>query len=276
MFGVFIVIMYPAGAIVKIILTYVTVDKIRVLLDQIKLNWLSCTGEQEIQIMKEHANMGRIYTMCYVYYSFTSLAMFMTILAVPSFLDVIIPLNHTRSRNLPFQVEFFVDPRKYYYPIFIHSLLTGYITLIVVCGGESMFLLCMHQNCGMFTTLGYHLQQIMYKNSSEEKMLMMSSWKSNQTLKYIALVGGQLCHLFINCHISQKLIDKSSNISAEIYTGRWYNAPLRVQKLLLSMMIGSSKPCVITAGKFWVLSMATYGTLLETAVSYCTVLSQVR
>lgn len=42
---------------------------------------------------------------------------------LPNLLDVVIPLNDSRKHSFAYAAEYFVDQKRYFYPILIHSLL---------------------------------------------------------------------------------------------------------------------------------------------------------
>lgn len=46
---------------------------------------------------------------------------------LPDLLDIIVPLNESRERHFAFVAEYFVDQKRYFYPILTHSLLSIYI-----------------------------------------------------------------------------------------------------------------------------------------------------
>jgi len=69
---------------------------------------------------------------------------------LPDILDIVAPLNESRTRQLPFLVEYFLDEQKYFYPILLHiiiALVMGYTTVLAT---ETLALAYFYHVCGMF------------------------------------------------------------------------------------------------------------------------------
>ncbi|XP_051169862.1 odorant receptor 67c-like [Leptopilina boulardi] len=70
----------------------------------------------------------------------------------------------------------------------------------------------------------------------------------------ILLIG----HLLFNSIPGQKLLDHSVTVSQAAYNACWYDATQSVKRSLIFIIMRSSKPCKITAGKYYILSMANF------------------
>nr|AXM05196.1 odorant receptor [Campoletis chlorideae] len=82
-----------------------------------------------------------------------------------------------------------------------------------------------------------------------------------ETVRFIAFVGAQMVHLYIESYISQILMDHSLSIRDHIHSGKWYNISLKAQKLLGPMTMRCNTPCKLTAGKICTMSVETFGTV---------------
>ncbi|XP_032664998.1 odorant receptor 4-like [Odontomachus brunneus] len=91
--------------------------------------------------------------------------------------------------------------------------------------------------------------------------------------RYVLYVIGQLIHLFCLSFEGQKLIDHSLQMRDRIYNSFWYKAPVKSQKLLILVMIQSLRPTCLSAGKIYIFSLQSFTTILQTSMSYFTVLS---
>ncbi|KAK0076435.1 hypothetical protein PV325_005369, partial [Microctonus aethiopoides] len=80
-----------------------------------------------------------------------------------------------------------------------------------------------------------------------------------QTIKYIMFAGAQIMHLFFDCYLSQRLADNSSAIEEHIIHSKWNKTSLKTQKLVILVTLRSQQICKLTAGKFVILSMETFG-----------------
>ncbi|XP_011707162.1 PREDICTED: odorant receptor Or2-like, partial [Wasmannia auropunctata] len=60
------------------------------------------------------------------------------------------------------------------------------------------------------------------------------------------------------------------------YDGIWYNASIKVQKLLLLLIARSQKASRITIAKLYVINLEGFSKVMRTSVSYCTVMISLR
>ncbi|KAJ8675052.1 hypothetical protein QAD02_010838 [Eretmocerus hayati] len=76
--------------------------------------------------------------------------------------------------------------------------------------------------------------------------------------------------LFVICWPGQRIYNHSADIRAHLYDIRWYEFPPKAKKMIYFMLIGTSRPCQLTAGKMVSLNFETYGKLMKTSMSYFT------
>lgn len=75
---------------------------------------------------------------------------------LPQALDIILPLNESRARAYVFHVNYvFIENDKYYRLIYLHAVLSGFITLTNIIAVDCMFLVSAQHACGIFQVLGY-------------------------------------------------------------------------------------------------------------------------
>ncbi|XP_076638211.1 uncharacterized protein LOC143350183 [Colletes latitarsis] len=96
---------------------------------------------------------------------------------------------------------------------------------------------------------------------------------SFEMCRYALYAFGQLLHVFYVSYQSEKLIDHSLSITKKIYYGNWYTVPKETQRMLLFMLMRSSKPSYITAGKIFVYSMQNFSMVVQNCMSYFMVLA---
>ncbi|XP_025266867.1 uncharacterized protein LOC105255147 [Camponotus floridanus] len=94
-----------------------------------------------------------------------------------------------------------------------------------------------------------------------------------ETTRYMAFVTGQLIHIFCFSLQGQRLIDHSLQIHDKIYNCSWSKIPVKSQKLLLNIMRRSSQPNILSAGRIYVFSLKSFMTVLQSSMSYFTVLA---
>ncbi|XP_072762435.1 uncharacterized protein [Anoplolepis gracilipes] len=125
-------------------------------------------------------------------------------------------------------------------------------------------------------SLSFGLQMLMVIVGMSITLVQISIQLQNNLtilIRYLLLIGGQLFHLFCYSFEGQKLINYSSETGDKIYNGSWYEMPVSAQKLLIMVMRKSLEASVFTAGKIYIFSLESFTTVLQTSMSYFTVLT---
>ncbi|XP_029677030.1 odorant receptor 13a-like [Formica exsecta] len=118
--------------------------------------------------------------------------------------------------------------------------------------------------------------QLMISTMSISVSLLQFSMQLNdlmEAMRYFVYILAQLFHLFCFSFQGQKLIDHSIEICDKIYNSAWYEIPVKGQKLLLFTMRKSIEASTLTACKIYVFSLQNFTTVLQSAMSYFTVLA---
>ncbi|XP_032671372.1 odorant receptor 4-like [Odontomachus brunneus] len=76
------------------------------------------------------------------------------------------------------------------------------------------------------------------------------------------------------CYIGECLITESVKLRDTFYNTDWYNNPPSCAKMLSFCMTRSEKPLVLTAGKFCMLSLNTFTSIVKTSMAYLSMLRQ--
>ncbi|XP_044010425.1 odorant receptor 9a-like [Aphidius gifuensis] len=92
------------------------------------------------------------------------------------------------------------------------------------------------------------------------------------SIRFAAFTSTQLAFLFLQSFPGQQLSDSSSQVFQDVYSAKWYKTSMRTRKLFFLMSMRSAKPCILTAGRFYVLGLANFGTVVRTSISYVMVL----
>lgn len=70
---------------------------------------------------------------------------------LPGFLDLVHPLNESRSRRLPILAEYYVlDEQKHFYLILVHQSLLALLGVTTVLATETLNMVYIHHACGLF------------------------------------------------------------------------------------------------------------------------------
>ncbi|XP_020710370.2 odorant receptor 4-like isoform X2 [Athalia rosae] len=92
---------------------------------------------------------------------------------------------------------------------------------------------------------------------------------------FVMYFAGAFFEIFILCWIANKVFLESENLATAIYCSRWFEAAKPVQHGVLLTLMRAQSPSVLTAGKFFPISLESFGTVCTTAVSYYTLLKSV-
>ncbi|CAD6241284.1 GSCOCT00002617001.2-RA-CDS, partial [Cotesia congregata] len=90
------------------------------------------------------------------------------------------------------------------------------------------------------------------------------------------LMLAELCHLGFWCVFLNFILDETEKTHQSQYNSGWESeGNIEVQNLLINSLIGSKEPLKITAGKFFVMSLATYLAVIQKSYSYFAILNTV-
>ncbi|XP_071639948.1 odorant receptor 13a-like [Temnothorax longispinosus] len=94
-----------------------------------------------------------------------------------------------------------------------------------------------------------------------------------EAFRYFLYISGQLFHLFCLSFQGQKLIDHSLETCDKTYRGLWYTISVKEQRLLTFVMRKSIEASVLTAGKIYIFSLENFTMVVQSSMSYFTLLS---
>nr|AXM05122.1 odorant receptor [Campoletis chlorideae] len=86
----------------------------------------------------------------------------------------------------------------------------------------------------------------------------------------------ELMHLLYNSLPGQAIHDHSTMIFYAAYNCKWYVISKKSRALLKLIMLRSMTPCQLTAGKLYVMDLERFSAVLQTSMSYFTVLTSMR
>ncbi|XP_049825839.1 odorant receptor 2a-like [Aethina tumida] len=89
------------------------------------------------------------------------------------------------------------------------------------------------------------------------------------TQKIIVLARG----LFFYCYYGTLLYQESNNVIDAIYSGEWYELDEKCKRALVVLMVRAQKPFLLSAGKFFTVSLETFTVVLRRAYSLFAVLN---
>ncbi|KAL6268719.1 hypothetical protein P5V15_001847 [Pogonomyrmex californicus] len=126
---------------------------------------------------------------------------------------------------------------------------------------ESTFAICFLTDIG----LGILLQ-------CSACVMIVTDMDTTKIIKHCPILLMQSTRIFFNSWVGQKIIDHSSQISDATYNGRWYQMSLQVKRMVLFVMMKSTKPYCVTMAKLYVICLESYGSLMRASASYITLM----
>ncbi|CAL1677735.1 unnamed protein product [Lasius platythorax] len=94
--------------------------------------------------------------------------------------------------------------------------------------------------------------------------------QTQEMIRFGCIAVGSVTHLLSMCLPGQLLLDKSSEVFDKAYSARWYMFSLKTIKLLSILLYRSLMPCTLSAANMFIMSMATFSSVMQTAMSYFT------
>ncbi|KAL7296238.1 hypothetical protein TKK_0010772 [Trichogramma kaykai] len=143
------------------------------LLNSVRENWNDLQSDDERNIFSKYANYGRIFTIgLSVCYYLVLLCQCVSPL-IPSTLHYCVTGNWTAPERNILDVEFFVDPVKYYWPIFIQGAIGTVVAVWMLVAYDLFFVVVVLHCCGMFAVLRYKIKQmdiVLYRYSYDRQL----------------------------------------------------------------------------------------------------------
>ncbi|KAK0081780.1 hypothetical protein PV325_011572 [Microctonus aethiopoides] len=87
---------------------------------------------------------------------------------------------------------------------------------------------------------------------------------------------GTMFHLYANSVPGQQLYDHSEAAYNTVYNCNWSMLSIGAKKLIGFMLVRCANPCKIAAAGFYVMNMENFGSVIQTSMSYLTVLTSMR
>ncbi|XP_039311776.1 uncharacterized protein LOC113006191 isoform X2 [Solenopsis invicta] len=261
--------MLTSVTLVKLYTCYFNRCKMKVLIDQLFVDWNELETPEEYEIMKRYAKNSRRYSLVYALYCFMAVYIFMSVSLIPQVLDVLLPLNESRPILPTYPGYYFVDERKYFFYTFSHAIMAWEIAMSGIVSHDCILLTYIEHVCSIFTLVGLRFERLMCKRNNT--MNVLHSHTSDVYRKQIAF--SVYTHRKALNFEGQKLIDHSLQTRDKIYNSLWYETSPKTQRILLFVMQKSLQPIFLSAGKIYIFSMENFTMIVQTSMSYFTVLS---
>ncbi|KAH0945378.1 hypothetical protein HN011_009607 [Eciton burchellii] len=167
----------------------VHINKVKEMMDRVQHDWNTLKDEREYEIIRYYTVIGMRYTIIFFVISLPLLSFFILMFYLPGFLDLVHPLNESRSRRLPILAEYYIlDEQKHFYLILFHQSLLSLFGVIAVLSTETLNMLYVHHACGLFEIASYRLKHVM----KDEMSSMCTNKKHNKI--HMRIIGAINIH----------------------------------------------------------------------------------
>nr|XP_034175224.1 uncharacterized protein LOC117601958 [Osmia lignaria] len=106
--------------------------------------------------------------------------------------------------------------------------------------------------------------------------LILNLDRPEEATKAGVLLVSKQFHLFVISLPGQVLLDHCAELETNIYCSKWYKTPIRIRKMIEIMQMRSSKPCALSAGGLYEMSIENFGNTMKTCMSYVTMMLSFR
>ncbi|KAJ2950141.1 hypothetical protein O0L34_g11492 [Tuta absoluta] len=84
-------------------------------------------------------------------------------------------------------------------------------------------------------------------------------------IRYFSFFLSLLIELFNLCIMGQLLVDHSQALSVKIFCSNWIYADAKTKKILLMLLLRTQRPFKLTANKFVIMNLNTYGQICSSS-----------
>ena len=92
------------------------------------------------------------------------------------------------------------------------------------------------------------------------------------TIKTFIVMCVLLIQLFAYSYVGEYLKTQTEDLGNSVYFCTWYDMSKNVTQNIIFIIMRAQHPVFLTAGKFFVVNMETYMSILKTSMSYLSVL----
>ncbi|XP_028981839.1 uncharacterized protein LOC107036562 isoform X1 [Diachasma alloeum] len=105
---------------------------------------------------------------------------------------------------------------------------------------------------------------------------MIKNSEPSELIRMVCIGVDLIFHLFYSSWLGHTLVVQNERVLDAVYQSEWYRFSNRSQLMLLSIMMRTLKPCQLTAGKLYIMSMQGFGAAMRTVMSFFTLLNSMR
>ncbi|XP_071648054.1 uncharacterized protein [Temnothorax longispinosus] len=148
------------GGLTNLYMRVTHVDKFRELFERMSKDWALQKTHDEAKIMHEHAETSRLFTLCSISLTYITIAIYCMWIFTPEVLDILSPMNESRPRSQPVDIQLFVNEERYFYVVRYHTCLLLIIIPLIYVGCSTLFVTLAQHVCGMCKLMGNRAERI--------------------------------------------------------------------------------------------------------------------
>ncbi|XP_019696731.1 uncharacterized protein LOC105182722 isoform X3 [Harpegnathos saltator] len=134
-------------------------EKLKHLMEHVKKDWNMLKDKRELEIIEKYIYIGNMCCMGCAILGVMGIIIFLLTPFVPNILDILAPINVSRTRQLPIPGQYFVDQQKYFYAIVLHLDINVIIIVTTLLGTESLYIMHVQHACGLFRIASYRVSR---------------------------------------------------------------------------------------------------------------------
>ncbi|XP_036149944.1 odorant receptor 10a [Monomorium pharaonis] len=149
---------------------HICCNQLRRLYKAIDEHWDIFTNDVEVQVMKDYSMVSRKFTKYYSMLMFSIASIMVAVPLTPILLDIVIPLNESRSRFFAIEVDFRVSNNEYFLPIYCYTSILILVGVNVVMGVDAMHVACTAHACSLFAAISKQIENIILKANINDEI----------------------------------------------------------------------------------------------------------
>ncbi|XP_076672250.1 uncharacterized protein LOC143371186 [Andrena cerasifolii] len=134
------------------------IHDIEKIFEHIADDWRSLKSDEEIEIVRQYANNSRIFIIIIAVCMYSTTLLVVAGYVSPTLLDIVIPLNESRPKELFLFMEYFVDGKKYFHYIVAHISVSSFLEVTALLTTESLNIVNVQHVCGILKVTSYRLE----------------------------------------------------------------------------------------------------------------------
>ncbi|KYN05349.1 hypothetical protein ALC62_03634 [Cyphomyrmex costatus] len=137
--------------------------QVKDLFEQVLNDWYALTDAEEIKIIQNYANKGRLFTICAGLLLYFGILFFTVLFFIPDVLDIVAPLNKPRQHQLPFVIEPLFDLEEHFLFFILNFLIISFVILTILLTVETLYMICIQHACGLLKLTRYSLSYTIFR-----------------------------------------------------------------------------------------------------------------